>query len=57
MFYNEENNVVREIVFRGDKCRYNVNSKCYNNRSLRDLGKVCRRGKECEYYKKEREEG
>ena len=56
VFYNDENNVVREIVYRRDRCRYNVNGKCYNNSSLRDLGKVCRKNEECEYYMKEREE-
>lgn len=55
VWYNDENRVTKEIIDRRDECRYKVNKRCYNNRSVKDLGKRCRKGKECEYYQEERE--
>lgn len=39
VFWNEDN-IIREIVYMKDECRYKTNSKCFNNKSKK-LGTKC----------------
>ena len=41
----------RVVIMDYEECRYKTNGKCYNNRNMKKLGKVCRG---CEKWKEEK---
>lgn len=45
-----ESDIIKEVIYREDECRYKTNNICFNNSNFKMLGKKCHG---CQQFTKE----